>query len=260
MLKKEEILLIAYFIAITFFLILFFVVFFIAFQKRKNKLIKQQFEAAQRYQIELSNARIEIQEQTLKNIAWELHDNVGQLLSVANMQLNILIGVVPSQFQRKIKETRGLVQDSVQEIRSLSKVLNNDVILKNGLIESLKVELERYKRLGYIDTSLRILGEEVPINSDSEIIIFRILQEFLSNVLKHAKASNLFVFLEYKKDVLEIEASDNGIGFDTKLKNLGSGMETMKTRAALLKADFSIESEQGKGTQLSLKYFYSYAK
>ena len=260
MLHKEEIVLIVYFISIIFLLVLFVVVFFMAFQRRKNKFLIERNAAEQRYQKELANSQMEIQEQTFKYIAWELHDNVGQLLSVANMQLNVLKPKLPEVFQEQLNETKSLIQESVQEIRSLSKVLNNDVIVKNGLVESLKVELERYKRLGYLDTSLKIVGDTVALNSDSEIIIFRILQEFLSNVLKHAKASNLFVFLEFREEALEIAASDDGIGFDINSKSSGSGMETMKTRATLLNADFSIESEQGKGTQLSLKYFYSYGK
>lgn len=260
MLKKEEILLLVYFIAIIFLLVLFVVVFFIAFQRRKNKFIKQRYETERRYQKELANSQIEIQEQALKNIAWELHDNVGQLLSVANMQLNILMESVPELYREQLNETRGVVQESVQEIRSLSKVLNNDVILKNGLIGSLQVELDRFNRLGYLDSSLKIIGNIVPINNASEIIIFRILQEFLSNVLKHAKASKLFVCLEYNEDSLEINATDDGVGFDP-LQNTGSsGMETMKSRAHLLNATFSIVSEQGRGTQLFLKYQFKHGK
>lgn len=256
MLKKEEILLIAYFIAIIFLLVLFVVIFFIAFQRRKNKFLKERYEALQRYQRELADSQIEIQEQTLKNIAWELHDNVGQLLSVANIQLNILMNSAPEEYHDQINETKVVVQESVQEIRSLSKVLNNDVVLKNGLIESLKVELDRFKRLGYLDVSLKIDGDIIPINSASEIIIFRIIQEFLSNVIKHARASKLFVHLEYKEKTFEVTATDDGVGFDSLLKTDNSGMETMRSRAALLDADFSIVSEQGKGTRLFLKYPY----
>lgn len=258
MLQKEEILLIVYFITTIFILVLFVVVFFIAFQRRKNIFIKERYESAQRYQRELANSQIEIQEQTLKNIAWELHDNVGQLLSVANIQLNIMIRSLPDSYHEQLKETRDLVQESVQEIRSLSKVLNSDVVLKNGLHVSLEVELERFNRLGYLDASLKIVGDIVPIKNASEIIIFRIIQEFLSNVLKHAKASKLFVCLDYKENLLEIMASDDGVGFDSSLKTTSSGMETMKNRAALLEAPFSIVSEKGNGTQLSLKYYYKY--
>lgn len=255
-LLDQEKLLIIYFIAVLLFFAIFSIVFVIAFQRRKNKFLKERYEAEKRYQRELTDSKIEIQEQTLKNIAWELHDNVGQLLSVANIQLNILMSSVPETLHDQLKETKGVIQESVQEIRSLSKVLNNEVVLKNGLLESLKVELERFKRLGYLNVSLEILGDPVPVKSANEIIIFRILQEFLSNVIKHARASNLFVYLDYKEKTLDISVTDDGIGFDTLQKTNSSGMETMRGRAEILNAEYSINSEIGKGTQLFLKYPY----
>ncbi|MDP2686413.1 MAG: histidine kinase [Aequorivita sp.] len=255
-LLPQEKLLIVYFIAVLLFFTVFVVVFVIAFQRRKNKFLKERYEAEQRYQRELADSQIEIQEQTLKNIAWELHDNVGQLLSVANIQLNVLMNAVPTSFHDQIGETKSIIQETVQEIRSLSKVLNNDVVLKNGLLASLQVELDRFKRLGYLDASLKITGDVIPINNASEIIVFRIIQEFLSNVLKHARASKLFVHLEYKEKALDISAVDDGVGFDASIKTDSSGMETMSSRAALINADFSIVSEIGKGTQLLLSYPY----
>ncbi|MBK5212363.1 MAG: histidine kinase [Flavobacteriaceae bacterium] len=255
-LLPQEKLLIIYFIAVLLFFAVFAIVFVIAFQRRKNKFLIERYEAEKRYQRELADSQIEIQEQTLKNIAWELHDNVGQLLSVANIQLNVLMNSAPESFHSQIKETKEVVQESVQEIRSLSKVLNNDVVLKNGLIASLQVELDRFKRLNYLDASLKISGDIVPLSSASEIIIFRILQESLSNVIKHARASKLFVHLEYKERTLEISTLDDGVGFDISQKTDSSGMETMRSRADLLHADFSITSEIGKGTQLFLKYPY----
>ena len=122
------------------------------------------------------------------------------------------------------------------------------------------MELDRFKRLGYLDASLKITGDIIPINSASEIIIFRILQEFLSNVLKHARASKLFVHLDYKEKTLEISANDDGIGFDTSLKTDSSGMETMMSRAVLINAEYKIISEIGKGTQLYLNYPYKSTK
>src|SRR5690606_11262907 len=135
---------------------------------------------------ELAKSQIEIQENTLKNIAWELHDNVRQLLSVANLQLNILGGKVPVELEEELNGTKSIITDTVQEIRSLSKVLNNDVVLKNGLIVSIEVEVNRLNRLGYLEASFEILGDPIPINNASSIIIFRIIQEALSNIIRHA--------------------------------------------------------------------------
>src|SRR5690606_16976776 len=255
-LLPQEKLLIVYFIAVLLFLTIFAIVFVIAFQRKKNKFLKERFEAEKRYQRELANSQIEIQEQTLKNIAWELHDNVGQLLSVANIQLNVLMNSIPETYHNQIKETKGVVQETVQEIRSLSKVLNNDVVLRNGLLKSLQVELDRLNRLDYLRATFKISGGIVPLNNASEIIVFRILQEFLSNVIKHAKASKLFVHLDYQEKALEIVAEDDGVGFDISQKTDSSGMETMHSRAELLNANFSIVSEIGKGTRLFIKYPY----
>ena len=81
-------------------------------------------KAQQRFQEELSNSQLEIQEQTFKNIAWELHDNVGQLLSVANLQLNMLLNNSDEKIHDQIKETKEVIVATVDEVRSLSKTLN----------------------------------------------------------------------------------------------------------------------------------------
>jgi len=217
----------------------------------------ERFEAEKKFEKELASSQLEIQEQTFKNIAWELHDNVGQLLSVANIQLNMLKNSTPNDYHEQIDETKGVVADTVHEIRTLSKILNNDVILKNGLIRSLEVELERFNRLNFLNATFERTGTEVPIKSADEIIIFRILQEFFSNVIKHAKANNLFVNLNYQKDALEINLRDDGVGFDCGKNNENSGMQTMKSRAELLQANFSLTSEIGEGTNLNLIYPYN---
>lgn len=254
MLEKKEVLLIIYFVIVIVALLTMVVVFFVAFQRRKNKFILDRLEAQQKFEKELTNAQLEIQEQTLKNIAWELHDNVGQLLSVANIQLNMMQATVPDQFQGQIKETKEVVAATVQEVRALSKTLNTEVIQNNGLIKSLRTELERFNRLNFLHADLKLEGEVTPLKGGDEIIIFRILQEFFSNVIKHAKADKLFVFLCYGEKELEITVEDNGVGFDTNVNSENSGLQNMKSRAKLLGARYSLSSQLNKGTKLNLVY------
>lgn len=254
--NQESIFLIVYAIIVLLVLIFFFIAFFISFQKRKNLLLKEQFEVEKKFQKELNVAQSEIQEQTFKNIAWELHDNVGQLLSVASMQLNLLLVKSPEDLKESIVETKNVITNTVQEVRSLSKTLNNDVIQKNGLIRSLQIEVERFNRLNFLEASLNIEGDIVDISNEHEILIFRIYQEFLSNVMKHAKATTLNIFLKYKATELVIIAEDNGIGFDTSFRTESSGLETIKGRSSLLGAEYSLNSEIGKGTILKLVYTY----
>ena len=256
LISQETIVLIAYAITVIFVLLIFVIFFFRAFQKRKNKLILDQIEAQRKFERELATSQLEIQEQTFKNIGWELHDNVGQLLSVVSMQLNIILVKAPDTMQESLKDTRDVVTNTVQEVRNLSKTLNNDVINKNGLVRSLEIEIERFNRLKFLEATFTINGDQHYISAEHEILIFRMYQEFLSNVMKHSKADKLSVTLNYTPNNLEIIAKDNGVGFDTSQKTESSGLQTIKGRAALLNADYSLTSRIGNGTQLVLLYPY----
>tara|TARA_A100000171_G_scaffold52954_2_gene74582 strand:- start:1996 stop:2787 length:792 start_codon:yes stop_codon:yes gene_type:complete len=256
MLQKEEITLVVYVLIIVLFVCAFTVLFVLFFLKRKNILLVRQLEEKQQFEKELAKSQIEIKENTLKNIGWELHDNVGQLLSVANIHLNMLEKEVPAPVSERFTETKQVIGQAIQEIRSLSKTLNNDVILKNGLAASIQIELERFNRLNFLKGTFTLQGVIKELDSSDEIIIFRMVQEFFTNVLKHAKADALKVTLEYKEKDVYIKLQDNGVGFCTKTTSSNSGMETMKSRAALIGAAYSLTSIPGEGTTLELIYPY----
>lgn len=253
MLKKEEVLLISYFILIILFLVVFVVVFFYVFQKRKNKLLFERWEAQRRYEREIVNSRLEIQEQTLRNVGWELHDNIGQLLSVARMQLNMVGRVVEDSAKEQVREIGDIVGDTLKEVRSLSKSLNNEVVGYMGLENSIINELDRFQRLKILQTELQVTGEKKEVRQKDAIIIFRILQEFFSNVIKHARANHLRVKLDFT-DVLYIEVVENGKGFDPEQVAKSSGLLNMKSRAELIGASYQLESQPGQGSKLILKY------
>jgi signal transduction histidine kinase len=254
--SQETIVLIIYTIAVIFGLLLFVIWFFIAFQNRKNKLLVKQIEAEKRYERELATSQLEIQEQTFKNIGWELHDNVGQLLSVLSIQLNMILLKAPRTIQKQLKDTSDVLGNTIQEVRNLSKTLNNEVVNKNGLIRSLEIEVERFNRLKYLKASFEVNGKITCISAAHEILIFRIYQEFLANVMKHSKAKNLSVTLNFNANDLEIIAEDNGVGFDTSQKTESSGLQTIKGRATLLNAKYSLTSIIDNGTKLVLLYTF----
>ncbi|PTX42520.1 hypothetical protein C8P64_2950 [Christiangramia gaetbulicola] len=254
MLRKEEILLIVYFILVILFLAGFTVVFFVTYQRRKNKILKEKYEAEQNFKAELSNVRLEIQEATLKNVSWELHDNIGQLLAVASMQLNLLNKKVTEENKKGFQEVKGLVASSLAEIRSLSRSLNNEVIDYVGLEASVKNEIDRFNRLEVIEADLKIEGTPFQINQEDSIILFRILQEYFSNIIKYASASKLEVKFTYGPNYLEIAAEENGRGFDAEAESSGSGLINMRSRAQIINTEFDLDSSIGNGTSLSLRY------
>jgi len=228
------------------------VVFLLYFQKKKVAYILKQRETQKQFEEEINKSKLEIQEQTLKNISWEIHDNIGQLLSVAKMQLNIVQISVPEEQQIKIQETGDIVGKSLEELRGLAKSLNPETIKNKGLIESLELEMARFNRLNVIDASLEIQGESYNLSNEKEIILFRILQEFCNNTLKYSKADKLIIQLNYNENNLEIIAEDNGIGFDINdtSKQLGIGLINIRSRGKLIGAKIDLNSEENVGTKL----------
>ncbi|WP_372746677.1 sensor histidine kinase [Lutibacter sp.] len=228
------------------------IVFFFYFQQKKTAYLLKQRETQLRFDEEITKSKSEIQEQALQNISWEIHDNVGQLLSVAKMQLNILQMSVPEEAQIKIQETGDIIGKSLDELRGLAKSLNPETIKNKGLLDSISLEIERFNRLKVIKASLSIINEPFVLSNEKEIILFRILQEFCNNSLKYSKAKNLDVTLTFDQNKLTISAVDNGIGFniEDKENHTGIGLLNMKSRGKLIGADIELNSSVNQGTKL----------
>ncbi len=227
------------------------IVLFTIFQRRKNQLLTEKAEEKKRFENEIAETQIEIREETLRNISWELHDNIGQLLTLAKIQLQ---NATPDNLN-DISET---ITKSLNEIRSLSKLINPEFINNIKFKEAVALEIERFNRLKFIEASLTVTGDEKEIDQKHGIIMFRILQEFFSNTIKHARGSKLDVILNFKDDVLEITAKDNGVGFNIdEANNKGIGLQNIKTRVELINAEADLKSIPNKGTTLNI-YYYIY--
>ena len=239
------------FSVVAFLLVLTVVFLFIFFQNRKNKLLREKEKEKHRFRQELIESQVEIREETLRNISWELHDNIGQLLTLAKIQLQNA-----GDNQEQIEMASETIGNSLNELRSLSKLINPDTLTNLSLVEALKLEIERFNRMKYLDATLMCSNCDFEMDNKVEIIIFRILQEFFTNTAKHSKASKLSVELHNDGERLHIEARDNGIGFDTNEIDPGKGigLSNILNRAELIGADVEINSKEGKGTHLRLSY------
>ena len=228
----------------------FVVVLFSVFQRRKNKLLEDQQEAKKKFESEIAETQIEIREETLRNISWELHDNIGQSLTLAKIQLQ-------NESSENIKEVSEIITKSLNELRALSKLINPEFIKNIELKEALQLEIDRFNRLNFIKSSLEVHGKEKPIHEKTSIIIFRILQEFFSNTIKHSKATELKVQLTYQDDEVEIIAKDNGVGFNQEqIQEAGLGLKNIENRANLIGAKAKLVSAPEQGTQLVINYYF----
>lgn len=228
-------------------LVLIIITLFSVFVKRKNKLLAEQEKAKEEFERELAETQIEIREETLRNISWELHDNIGQLMTLAKIQAQMA-----RESPENIDEVAETIGAGIKELRALSKLINPEALKSLSLDEAIQLEIERFNRLKFIESTFNVTGSSMALDSKKEVIIFRILQEFFSNTIKHSKASHLDVSLTYEDNCLVIRAKDDGIGFAKNSTFSGIGLKNMQNRAQLIGAKLQINSENNDGTSLHL--------
>ncbi len=237
--------------SVSFLVIIISLILLISYmQKKKLQFILDKERAKANFEEQLLKSEVEITDQNLKNISWELHDNVGQLLSVASMEAKMLMQKETLSGDQ-LEEVVNVLGQSISQIRGLSKTLNSDMIQKLGLKQALENEFDRLERIGLLKTSLQF-NDTILIDKKKEIIIFRMLQEFISNVLKHAQASELNISVLDNEGKIYIQVSDNGIGFDKENVEGNNGLLNLESRAKLIGAEFILDSKVGEGTNMKL--------
>jgi two-component system NarL family sensor kinase len=242
---------------ITFFIVLIFVIIFIVRINRKQiRYIQEKAALKAQFEQEILNAENEIQDATMKHISRELHDNVGQMLTLVKIQLNNLSEESPDN--KKINDSKEFVNNVLTDIRALSKSLNSDNLLHEGLEKAIGFEVERVKKLGNYAVNFSANTGIVSVDRKKEVLIFRIFQELLQNCLKHAKAKNIEVSLEETMQCLNLEVVDDGIGFDFETRiqkngfQSGAGLSNLIHRAALMNGTLVFERGKVSGTKAQL--------
>lgn len=232
---------------------------FIRLYRQQQIIRKKREEQLQmEFQQTLLQSQLEIQEQTLQNISQEIHDNIGQILSLTKLNLGTMDIAKPDQLQQKIEDSKKLVGKAIQDLRDLSKSLNTDYVSAMGLTEAINYELEMIRKSGAYTTTLQIEGSPIKLEAQKELITFRIIQEVINNIIKHAKANTIHIQLTYTPEIFSIIVNDNGAGFDlTPIETNGNnkpglGLHNMDKRAQLIGASFSISSILGAGTTATL--------
>lgn len=231
-----------------------FTVFFVVAHKKKryqHLLEKQQLENT--YQNQLLQSRLEVQEQSFRHFSEEIHDNVGQLLSIVKMQL---YGIRNSSSEEKTMERASecteLLGKAINELRSISHTLNNSYVTSVGLLAAIEKELGRIRSAKEVDCVLHVSGDDYGLGNERELLVFRILQEAVGNAVKHADPKRIIISLQYGPDHLEVDVTDDGAGFDISRKSTGIGLNNMDVRAALLKGTLRVSSIPGAGTSIRL--------
>ncbi|WP_175404118.1 sensor histidine kinase [Mucilaginibacter sp. PPCGB 2223] len=213
------------------------------------------------FEEEITKTQLEIQEQTMQTIGADLHDNIGQLLSLTSLTLNSVELEESHKAHPKINAAIDLTAKSIHEMRLLGKLLQGDQLVGLGLPEAIRYQVSWLERTGQYEI---IYSQECEMptenNPNIDLIVFRILQEILNNIIKHAKATRIVVKLDRKEEKLQLRIGDNGVGFDMDnlpSGNVGMGLHNILKRAAIVGGEVVIDSGKGKGTRIDLIIPYS---
>ncbi len=201
---------------------------------------------------QILKAQIKVQEQTFQHIANEIHDNIGQKLSFAKLQLNVMQDFYNKHQQEIIQEIAEVITESLSDLRNLSRSLSLDFIANNGFIKAVENEIEKLNKSGLYQFKLIVQGDSQFLDLDKELMLFRIVQESLNNVVKHAQAKQILIKLHYTANSLLVNIEDDGIGFDVNKKSNGSGLSNISKRAQSIGGFATINSSTSTGTIIQI--------
>jgi signal transduction histidine kinase len=204
----------------------------------------------------LTKAVIEAEETERKRIAADLHDGVGQLFSAVKMNLNGLLDRIEINKEEDrflAEKTMALVDESCKEVRVISHKMMPNFLLKSGIAADIKSFIEKIDE-NSLKISFESVGFKDQLEFNEEIILYRVIQELVNNVIKHAKANELKILLEKNSQQILVKITDNGIGFDydKALEKGGLGLKNMLVRIEYLKGTVTFLSVKPQGTEVQI--------
>jgi len=237
----------------------FIVTIIFLYQRRRQQHAEAMELLKDKYEKESLRSELEIQENTLKNLSQELHDNIGQMLSVVKISLATVPIPADHSAYMPIKTSREMLNKAILDLSNVTKSLHTDRIVEIGLPAAILFELETVKKAGLLVFQFSVSGEEASFDKQTTIFIFRIFQEILNNVLKHAKANTVIVTVQYENDQFLLRIADDGVGFDvagtlsSDDAQRGVGLRSLYNRAELINASLNLNSSPNEGSTFSIQ-------
>lgn len=231
--------------------------------RKKTKVAQQQKELEKQknitflkeQEITTINAMVNGQEKERKQIAEDLHDNLGSVLATLKLHFeNLKI----NNHQKKIDQdilfgkTEKLIDEAYLKVRSIAHAKNAGVIANQGLLIAIKMMAEKISTADKIKIDVVDFGLNKRLENTLEITVFRVIQELITNIIKHAEATNATINISFYENNLNIIVEDNGKGFKFKKVDFkkGMGLSSIKIRIKHLKGTFNIDSTLGKGSSI----------
>lgn len=220
------------------------------YKRRQMEYINERMRREQEFSEEMLRTQLELTEKIMNSISEEIHDNVGQLLTVAKMSLNAM---TDADYKIHADTARDLITRSLRDLRNLSKTLNGDYILREGIQNAIEREIGFITQAGELDCTVEGKIDSHTLSPNHEIVLYRCIQEALTNILKHSRATRVLVKIDCPGNEITVDIIDDGIGFDPDSTGHGGvGMASMKKRITMMGGKFQIYSTRGSGTKVKL--------
>jgi PAS domain S-box-containing protein len=228
-------------------------------RRRAEEVIAQRERDLRRLSVELISA----QEAERRRISRELHDEMGQALTAMSINLSAVEEALPPECSPMIKErlteTGWLAERLLAQMRDLSHELRPTLLDDLGLLPALRWYVDRYTRRLKTEVEFEAIGFQDRLTAELETALYRVVQEALTNVARHAQASRVRIRLEHRGTTVTASIEDDGQGFNIEecsgraASERGTGLIGMRERVTSLRGSFSIKSQPGEGTRLSLE-------
>lgn len=224
-------------------------------ENQESEEQKQQLlERLKNQEISSMNAMMEVQGHERQRIAADLHDRVGSLLATLKVNYEAMedkIQEMAPPLGDNFIKTNKILDQACKDVRAISHDINRGVLTQFGLVPAIEEIKEAIERSGKLAIHLDAFGIDERLESTQEIFLYRIIQETITNVIKHAEASEIDIQLSRNEEEISLIIEDNGKGFDPesiKDKNEGMGLNNLKMRVEQLGGAFTIDSMPGKGS------------
>lgn len=236
-------------------LLISFITFIVyRYQQKQNAYYKDIESLKALHANELLRSQLEIQEQTFENISREIHDNIGQKLTLAKLHLNTLDVSNDEAASSQLDNAVSMIGEAINDLSDISRSMSSEIILHNGLIRALEFEVSQLNKSKQYRILFSVQGDPVFFDANKELVIFRIIQEALSNIIKHAFAKKIEITAAYHEHLLLIAVCDDGHGFMEEINEIrGTGIANMHKRAGMLNGRLMINSEITKGTCIRIE-------
>ena len=232
------------------------VTYILVYNQKKRKFFEEKDLLKKKFEEEILKTQSEVREQTLQTIGADLHDNIGQLLSLSSLTLHSINLEDKNRATIKIDTAQAIITQAIKEMRALGQFIQGDNLVNLGLVKAIENQLGWVEKSGRFEVEFIRDGEAPSLtHHGKDLFIFRMIQEILNNIIKHSQAKKIKIKIRFSDKAFQLYMEDNGIGFDLdeNFKDLpGMGLKNIDKRVEILGGNFNILSNLGKGTIINI--------